>query len=66
MFTTQCGSCLARLVPGSSGTLKNHGNSSCLWLLHAEDRTAEIQLVCRQINLPTCKVSSDSPQTERN
>ena len=55
-FILQCGSCLSNLRPGSTGTIKNYGNSSCLWLLQAEDRTAEIQLVCRHIILPTCKV----------
>ena len=51
-----CGSCLSRLRPGSRGTITSSGNSSCVWLLHT-DTTAEIQLVCRQINLPSCKVS---------
>ena len=51
-----CGSCLSRLRPGSRGTIYNSGNSSCVWLLHT-DTTAEIELVCRQINLPSCKVS---------
>merc|ERR1711874_132266 len=55
-----CGSCLSRLRPGSTGTINNYGNSSCLWLLHAEDRRTEIQLVCRHINLPSCKSRASS------
>ena len=63
-FILQCGSCLSSLRSGSTGTINNYGNSSCLWLLQAEDRTAEIQLVCRHINLPTCKVRAVSVRCE--
>ena len=35
-----------------------YDNSSCVWLLHTEEAEAQVNIICDNIRLPSCKVTS--------